>query len=143
MKFFRFFPVLILLSTFVLTTCSFPDDTTTVTIYFSSDKQTKSEYEKESLIDRFLNFFSSKAYAQIHQTEDTEYYFLWVTADDIDEESYYTPLIPGTETSISIDVPSGSNRVFTLLSISPNGNYNYVGQTVTDLIGGEISISIN
>jgi hypothetical protein len=140
MKVLRFFSVLIILCVLMFAACS-SQDMTKVTIYFAKDKQASLEEIKLPLIDRILNLFSSKAYAQIHQPSDTANYFLYVTADDI--ETIYTPFIDGSYTSISVDVPSGDNRVFTLFSFSPSGNYNYVGQNVANLTGGDTSISIN
>lgn len=113
---------------------------TKVTIYLPKNGQAM-EQKKYPLIDSFLMFFSGKAYAQLHQPGDTAFYFLYVTASDID--TVYLPDIPGTETSIEIEVPTGSQRVFTLMSFSPNGNYNYIGQAVADLTGGDMTIPIN
>ncbi|MFH0976213.1 MAG: hypothetical protein V1874_10575 [Spirochaetota bacterium] len=139
MKVIRLLTVLAVLSVLLLTACA-SSDTTKVTVYFAKDKQASLEQNKLPLIDRFLNLFTKKAYAQ-HQPEDTANYFLYITADDMD--TVYTPFIDGSYTSISVEVPSGKNRVFTVFSFSPSGNYNYVGQNTANLTGGNTSISIN
>jgi hypothetical protein len=140
MKILRLFSILIIVSVLMLTACA-SSDTTKVTIYFAKNGHASLEQQKLPLIDKILNLFSSKAYAQIHVPSDTANYFLYVTAGDMD--TVYTPFIDGSYTSISVDVPSGNNRVFTLFSFSQNGNFNYVGQNVANLRGGDTSISIN
>lgn len=140
MKILRFFSILIIVSVLMLTACA-SSDTTKVTIYFAKNGHASLDQQKLPLIDKILNLFSSKAYAQIHVPSDTANYFLYVTAGDMD--TVYTPFIDGSNTSISVDVPSGNNRVFTLFSFSPTYNYNYIGQNVANLTGGNASISIN
>jgi hypothetical protein len=139
MKVLRIFSILILAVALMLTACA-SSDTTKVTVYFSKDGHTSLEPQKLPLIDRFLNLFSSKAYAQLHQPDDTANYLLYVTASDFDGAFAQAD---GLANSISIEIPSGDNRVFTLFSFSHNGNYNYIGQNVINLAGGDIAISIN
>lgn len=138
MKILRLSSIFILTSALMLTACA-SSDITKVTVYFSKDGHASLEPQKLPLIDRFLNLFTSKAYAQTHNPGNTEQYFLIVTADDYGTSTY----APGNATSISIEVQSGENRVFTLFSFSPDGNYNYIGQESANLSGGNTSISIN
>jgi hypothetical protein len=139
MKILRLFSILIIVSALMLTACA-SSDTTKVTIYFAKNGHASLEQQKLPLIDRFLNLFSSRAYAQHHNPANTDYYFLWVTADDID--GVYSPMIPGTETSISLEVPNGNNRLFTILSLH-SSSYNYIGQEVANLSGGDAAITVN
>jgi hypothetical protein len=132
--------IVLLITVIAFGSCSYKNDMTKVTIYFGKNTQSNLQQQKLPLIDRILNLFSSPAYAQtIHQPGDSAFYYLYVTADDIEGKS---SVVPGTESTISIDVPSGNNRVFTLLSFSPNGIYNYIGQEVTDLTGGDANVTI-
>lgn len=139
MKNIRLFAAMAITSTMLLTACA-SSDTTKVTVYFSKGGHASLEQNKIPLIDRFLNLFAKKAYAQIHTAADTDYFMLLVIADDFD--GAYA-VAPGTASSISIEVPSGSDRAFLLNSYSPSGEINYVGRHVTDVSGTDTSFSIN
>jgi hypothetical protein len=138
MKVLRLSSIFILACALMLTACA-SSDTTKVTIYFAKNGQASLEPQKLPLIDRILNIFTSKAYAQIHHTEDTDYFELYVLASDFG--TYATA--PNSATSISINVPSGDNRIFLLNSISLSGEINYAGKHVANLTGGDASFSIN
>jgi hypothetical protein len=139
MKVFRIFSIFILACALMLTACA-SSDTTKVTVYFAKNGQASLEPQKLPLIDRIFNLFSSKAYAQHHISANTDYYFVWVTADDID--TINSPMVPGTESSVSFEVQNGDNRVFTVLSLH-GSYYNYIGQAVANLTGGNTSVPVD
>lgn len=143
MKIVRLFAAMAILSVVLLAACA-SSDTTKVTVYFSKGGHASLEQNKIPLIDRFFSLFSKEAYAQTHDPANTDSYFLWVFGDGMSPIFLYD--IPGTQASVTIEVPSGNNRVFTLWSGNGDIEYqyiNYVGQTVSNLSGSDQTITVH
>ena len=89
-----------------------------------------------SILEKFRNLFVTRLYAQppVNLTEIT----VNVTAPDMDT---VTGTYPASTTSISIEVPSGSQRTFEVLAQTPSATLR--GATTITIAPGEVTVSIN
>jgi hypothetical protein len=124
----------------VLNRCS-GENMTKVTINFSSNQHAALN-SKDSFLEKLKRFFLPEALAITPPPWDPNHtsVVITVTATDLDEPIEAT-VSPFTE-SYTMDVPSGSQRLFTVITYDNLGRRNTGGHATADLPQGEVSIQI-
>ena len=115
------------------------ENITKVTI---SLKQINQSYysEKESWIDRISSLFIKRLYAQVAWDSVVDDLVIMVEGDGMDTIEAY---VPPTTTSYTVEVPSGSARIFTVYGINAGQGKNHGGIAVADLpAGSDINLPI-
>jgi len=123
--------LIILISAFLFVNCS-SENTTTVTINFSNKNNTA--VEEKGILDRILDLFLTKAYAQSWIPDKTSVKIL-VEALDM---STIEVDVPNDIDQYVLVIPSGKERKITVLSFDKNNIRSAGGHATLDLNPGEV-----
>jgi len=108
-------------------------DMATVRIVLNSDNSFVSK--RNSLIDKFFNFFETKLYAVAVSDWVSGYDTLTLTVSGPDMQTI-TAVIPPTADSYTIEVPAGTGRIFTIIA-TESGDRKNGGRSIETLSPGE------
>ncbi len=138
MKFYKYIPFTLSLALIILFASCASDNTTTVTfdLIRHDISMNKKVMPADSIVDRFLMLFSGKAWAK-GWTSDYTTFTITISAADM---TSITANIPNGATSYTIQVPSGSQRNFRLVTGGSTGfnvPKNWGGGANKDLAPGD------
>jgi hypothetical protein len=111
-------------------------DIATVTIEFGKESQISLFKPEHRLLNKIVSLFIANAYAIMGWQSDYESISLTVTGDGM---APITANIPPLASSYTIEVPSGSNRVFTVTTATTIGDVytNWGGESTISLASAE------